>query len=34
MRELYRLGDRELWDLGLSRSDLLRIENGSYSRGS
>jgi uncharacterized protein YjiS (DUF1127 family) len=34
MRALYRLGDRELWDLGLSRSDLLRVENGSYHRGS
>jgi uncharacterized protein YjiS (DUF1127 family) len=34
MQELYRLGDRELWDLGLSRSDLLRVENGSYRRGS
>jgi uncharacterized protein YjiS (DUF1127 family) len=30
MRELYRFSDRELWDVGLSRSDLLSIEKGVY----
>ncbi len=30
MSELKRLTDRELWDLGLSRSDFLSIEQGTY----
>jgi uncharacterized protein YjiS (DUF1127 family) len=32
LRELHRFSDRELWDIGLSRSDLLAIEKGSFSR--
>jgi uncharacterized protein YjiS (DUF1127 family) len=32
MQDLYRCSDRELWDMGLSRSDLLSIENGSFRR--
>ena len=32
LRELYRCTDRELWDIGLSRSDFLAIENGTYRR--
>jgi uncharacterized protein YjiS (DUF1127 family) len=32
LRELYRFSDRELWDLGLSRSDIPAIEKGTYSR--
>jgi uncharacterized protein YjiS (DUF1127 family) len=32
MRELHRFSDRELWDIGLSRSDLLGIEQGIYRR--
>jgi uncharacterized protein YjiS (DUF1127 family) len=32
MRELYGLSDRELWDVGLSRSDFLAIEQGTYRR--
>jgi uncharacterized protein YjiS (DUF1127 family) len=32
MRELNRCSDRELWDMGLSRSDLLSIEAGVYRR--
>jgi uncharacterized protein YjiS (DUF1127 family) len=32
MQELYRFSDRELWDVGLSRSDILSIEKGIYSR--
>ena len=30
--ELYRFTDRELWDVGLSRSDILAIEHGVYRR--
>lgn len=30
MQELYRSSDRELWDMGLSRSDLAEIAKGSY----
>ncbi len=33
LRELHRFSDRELWDLGLSRSDIHAIENGVYRRG-
>jgi uncharacterized protein YjiS (DUF1127 family) len=29
---LYCFSDHELWDLGLSRSDIPAIENGTYSR--
>jgi uncharacterized protein YjiS (DUF1127 family) len=29
---LFRFSDRELWDLGLSRSDIPGILNGSYRR--
>ncbi len=32
MRELNLCSDRELWDMGLSRSDLLSIEAGVYRR--
>jgi uncharacterized protein YjiS (DUF1127 family) len=32
LQELYRCSDRELWDIGLSRSDFLAIEKGTYSR--
>jgi uncharacterized protein YjiS (DUF1127 family) len=32
LRELYRFSDRELWDVGLSRSDILSIEKGIYRR--
>jgi uncharacterized protein YjiS (DUF1127 family) len=30
MQELYAFSDRELWDVGLSRSDLMAIEKGTY----
>ncbi len=30
MQELYSFSDRELWDVGLSRSDLLAIDKGTY----
>jgi uncharacterized protein YjiS (DUF1127 family) len=32
LRELYRCSDRELWDMGLSRSDFLAIEKGTFRR--
>jgi hypothetical protein len=32
LRELYNCSDRELWDMGLSRSDFLAIEDGIYKR--
>ena len=32
VRDLYRLSDRELWDVGLSRSDLPAIARGMYRR--
>jgi uncharacterized protein YjiS (DUF1127 family) len=32
MRDLHRFNDRELWDLGLSRSDIGSIERGTYRR--
>lgn len=32
MQELYRSTDRELWDMGLSRSDLPEIAKGSFRR--
>lgn len=32
MDELYRFSDRELWDVGLSRSDILSIEQGTFHR--
>jgi uncharacterized protein YjiS (DUF1127 family) len=32
MQELYRSSDRELWDMGLSRSDLREIAKGTYRR--
>jgi uncharacterized protein YjiS (DUF1127 family) len=32
MQELNRCSDRELWDMGLSRSDLLSIEAGVFQR--
>ena len=32
MWELHRLTDRELWDVGLSRSDFMAIEQGTYRR--
>ena len=32
MQELDRFSDRELWDVGLSRSDLMAIEKGTYRR--
>lgn len=30
--DLHKLSDRELWDLGLSRSDFTAIEKGVYRR--
>jgi uncharacterized protein YjiS (DUF1127 family) len=33
MQELYRSSDRELWDMGLSRSDLPEIAKGTYRQG-
>jgi uncharacterized protein YjiS (DUF1127 family) len=30
MRDLHRFSDRELWDVGLSRSDVWSIERGTY----
>jgi uncharacterized protein YjiS (DUF1127 family) len=30
MEELHRSSDRELWDMGLSRSDLPEIAKGTY----
>ena len=32
MRELHRFSERELWDVGLSRSDILAIEQGTFRR--
>jgi uncharacterized protein YjiS (DUF1127 family) len=32
MQALYCFNDRELWDIGLSRSDLPAIENGTFRR--
>jgi uncharacterized protein YjiS (DUF1127 family) len=32
MADLYRFSDRELWDVGLSRSDIMSIEHGTYRR--
>jgi uncharacterized protein YjiS (DUF1127 family) len=32
LRDLYRFTDRELWDVGLSRSDLPAIADGTYRR--
>lgn len=32
MAELAKYNDRELWDLGLSRSDLMGVERGTYRR--
>jgi uncharacterized protein YjiS (DUF1127 family) len=32
LRELSLFSDRELWDVGLSRSDILSIEQGVYRR--
>jgi uncharacterized protein YjiS (DUF1127 family) len=32
MRELHSFSDRELWDVGLSRSDFMAIEQGAYTR--
>jgi uncharacterized protein YjiS (DUF1127 family) len=32
LEDLYRMTDRELWDLGLSRSDFPAIEDGTYRR--
>jgi uncharacterized protein YjiS (DUF1127 family) len=32
VRDLYVFTDRELWDVGLSRSDLPAIANGTYRR--
>ena len=33
LRELYSCSDRELSDMGLSRSDFLAIEKGTFRRG-
>ena len=33
MRELCRFSDRELWDVGLSRSDIPAVQQGTYRRG-
>jgi uncharacterized protein YjiS (DUF1127 family) len=32
VQELYRASDRELWDMGLSRSDLPAIARGTHRR--
>lgn len=32
MQDLASFSDRELWDLGLSRSDLLAVERGVFRR--
>lgn len=32
IRELARFTDRDLWDVGLSRSDLMALEKGNYRR--
>jgi len=32
LSELYRFTDRELWDVGLSRSDIPAIQHGVYRR--
>ena len=32
IQELARFTDRDLWDVGLSRSDLMALEKGSYRR--
>ncbi len=32
LQELHRFSDRELWDVGLSRSDIMSIESGTYRR--
>jgi len=32
LQDLYGMNDRELWDLGLSRSDFPAIEDGTYRR--
>jgi uncharacterized protein YjiS (DUF1127 family) len=32
MQELYRFSDRELWDVGLSRSDIMAIDKGTFRR--
>ena len=32
LRELARFTDRDLWDVGLSRSDIWSIEQGTYRR--
>ncbi len=32
MADLAKFSDRELWDLGLSRSDLMAVERGLYRR--
>lgn len=32
MADLATYSDRELWDLGLSRSDLMSVERGTYRR--
>ena len=34
MQELARFTDRDLWDVGLSRSDVMALEKGSYQRDS
>ena len=33
MRELHKFSDRELWDVGLSRSDIPAVQQGTYRRG-
>jgi uncharacterized protein YjiS (DUF1127 family) len=32
MHDLAAFTDRDLWDLGLSRSDLMAVERGTYKR--
>ena len=32
MQDLAAFSDRDLWDLGLSRSDLMAVERGTYTR--
>lgn len=32
MADLYRFSDRELWDIGISRSDFVAVNNGTFRR--
>lgn len=32
MADLLRFSDRELWDIGISRSDFMAVDNGTFRR--